>query len=61
MNCLKALIGDFINVDGRVAQVTAINRICDTETEYFLDDGSVIGEDDFSYEDVLMESEVCFG
>lgn len=61
MNCLKALIGDFINVDGRVSQIIAINRICDTETEYFLDNGSVIGEDEFDYEDVLLESEVCFG
>lgn len=61
MNCLKAMIGDFINVDGRVSQVVSINRICDSETEYFLDNGSVVGEDDFSYEDVLLESEVCFG
>ena len=61
MNYFKALIGDYIQLDGSVSRVTSINRISDSEVEYLLDNGQVVSENDFSYEDVLLESEVCVG
>lgn len=61
MNSLKAQIGDYIRIDDCVARVDAINRFSDTETEYLLDNGTAIDDRDVHFDDVLLESEVCFG
>lgn len=61
MNCQKARIGDYIRIDDCVARVDAINRLSDTDTEYLLDNGTAIDDRDISIDDVLLESEVCFG
>ncbi len=53
----KALVGDYIRIDGRVLRVAFVNNR-DAQPEYELEDGRCVGNADFSYEDVLLESEV---
>lgn len=53
----KAQPGDYIRIDGQVLRVVFVNDR-DEQPAYELEDGRVIGNPDFSYEDVLLESEV---
>ncbi len=46
-----------IRIDGRVLRVVFVNDR-DEQPEYELENGSCIGNRDFSYDDVLLESEV---
>ena len=54
---IKAQPGDYIFIDGQVLRVLCVHD-SDAEPSYELEDGRVIGNTDFSYEDVLLESEV---
>ena len=54
---IKAQVGDYIRIDGRVLRVVFVNDR-DEQPEYELENGSCIGNRDFSYDDVLLESEV---
>lgn len=54
---IKAHVGDFIFIDGSVQQVMCV-QTRDTQPEYELEDGRCLGNRDFSYDDVLLESEV---
>jgi len=54
---IKAQAGDYLRIDGQVLRVVFVND-SDTQPSYELEDGRVIGNVDFSYEDVLLESEV---
>jgi len=54
----KARVGDFINTDHGVRRVMDVNVYSPEEVTYFLDDGGCLGDEDFSDEDVLLESEV---
>jgi hypothetical protein len=54
---IKAHAGDYIFVDGSVQQVMCVHTR-DTQPEYVLEDGRCLGNRDFSYDDVLLESEV---
>ena len=53
---IKAQVGDYIRIDGRVLRVVFVNDR-DEQPEYELDDGRCLGNCDFSYDDVLLESE----
>ena len=54
---IKAQPGDYIRIDGRVLRVVLVtNR--DEQPEYELENGCRIANRDFSYDDVLLESEV---
>ena len=54
---IKAEPGDFICIDGRVLRVIFVHNK-DEQPGYELEDGSIIGNRDFSYDNVLLESEV---
>ena len=54
---IKAQAGDYIRIDGRVLRVVFVNDT-DEQPEYELENGSCIGNRDFCYDDVLLESEV---
>jgi hypothetical protein len=54
---IKAQVGDSIRIDGRVLRVVFVNDR-DEQPEYELENGRCIGNRDFSYDDVLLESEV---
>ena len=54
---IKAQVGDYIRIDGHVLRVVFVNDR-DEQPEYELENGSCIGNRDFSYDDVLLESEV---
>ena len=53
---IKAQAGDYIRIDGRVLRVVSVSNR-DEQPEYELENGSCIGNADFSYDDVLLESE----
>lgn len=52
-----AEVGDFIKVDGRPIRVIEIVEYL-TMNEYYLENGDVLSDSDFTIEDVLLESEV---
>ncbi len=54
---IKAEPGDYIRIDGRVQRVVFVHDR-DEQPGYELEDGCRLGNRDFSYEDVLLESEV---
>lgn len=54
---IKAQAGDYIFIDGSAQRVVFVSDR-DEQPEYELEDGRRIGNRDFSYEDVLLESEV---
>lgn len=54
---IKAQPSDYLRIDGQVLRVVFVNDR-DEQPSYELEDGRVIGNVDFSYEDVLLESEV---
>ena len=53
---LKAHVGDTLFIDGTTQRVLFVHDR-DTQPEYELEDGRCIGNRDFSYDDVLLESE----
>ena len=54
---IKAEAGDYIFIDGSAQRVVFVSDR-DEQPEYELEDGRRIGNRDFSYDDVLLESEV---
>ena len=52
----KAHVGDYLFIDGTTQRVLFVHDR-DTQLEYELEDGRCIGNRDFSYDDVLLESE----
>jgi hypothetical protein len=54
---IKAEAGDYIFIDGSAQRVVFVSGR-DEQPEYELEDGRRIGNRDFSYDDVLLESEV---
>ena len=52
----KAHVGDFLFIDGTTQRVIFVHDR-DTRPEYELEDGRYLGNADFSYDDVLLESE----
>ena len=54
---VKAQVGDYLCIDGRVLRVVFVHDR-DEQPEYELEDGRRVGNQDFSYDDVLLESEV---
>ena len=53
----KAQPGDYIRIDGQVLRVVFVNDRGEHPC-YELENGQIVGNTDFSYEDVLLESEV---
>jgi len=53
---LKAHVGDTLFIDGTTQRVLFVHDR-DTQPEYELEDGRCLGNRDFSYDDVLLESE----
>ena len=53
----KAHVGDFLFVDAMTQRVLFVHHR-DEQPAYELEDGGHIGNRDFSYDDVLLESEV---
>ncbi len=53
----KAEPGDYIRIDGEIRRVVFVHNR-DEDPTYELDNGGCIGNRDFSYDDVLLESEV---
>ena len=54
---IKAQPGDFISIDQRILRVVFVNDR-DEQPQYELENGQCIGNRDFSFEDVLLESEL---
>ena len=54
---IKAHAGDTLWLDGQAVRVVFVHDR-DVQPEYELEDGRCIGNADFSYDDVLLESEV---
>ena len=54
---LKAHVGDTLFIDGTTQRVLFVHDR-DTQPEYELEDGRCLGNRDFSYDDVLLESEL---
>jgi len=54
---LKAHVGDTLFIDGTTQRVLFVHDR-DTQPEYELEDGRCLGNCDFSYDDVLLESEL---
>lgn len=54
---IKAQVGDFISIDHRILRVAFVNDR-DEQPRYELENGQCIGNSDFSFEDVLLESEL---
>jgi len=54
---IKAEPGDYIRIDGQVLRVVFVNNR-DEQPKYELENGGCIGNADFGYDDVLLESEV---
>ena len=53
----KAHVGDTLFIDGTTQRVLFVHDR-DTQPEYELEDGRCLGNRDFSYDDVLLESEL---
>ena len=53
----KAHVGDYLFIDGTTQRVLFVHDR-DTQPEYELEDGRCLGNRDFSYDDVLLESEL---
>lgn len=56
-NPIKAQPGDFIRIDQRILRVVFVNDR-DEQPLYELENGPCIGNRDFSFEDVILESEL---
>jgi len=52
---MKAEIGDYLKIDGLVLQIVSTDPRNDL---YWLENGGVVGDDEISFEDILLESEV---
>ena len=52
----KAHVGDYLFIDGTTQRVLFVHDR-DTQPEYELEDGRCLGNRDFSYDDVLLESD----
>ena len=52
----KAQPGDYIRLDGQVLRVVFVNDR-DEQPSYELENGQIVGNTDFSYGDVPLESE----
>lgn len=57
---MKAQIGDYIKFDFDISKVTDIQEV-DGEWFYFLDNGRIVGEDEITIDDIMLESEVVKG
>lgn len=57
MKTPKARIGDYLPEDGTYCRIIDITEN-DAECLYHLDSGSIVGDQDFTEEDIRLESEI---